>query len=197
MRLPAAVVAGAIEQGPVGLVVLTRRGAVRSATGRARELLRRYLPPAGGPSRLPAALDGWLKPKRRGTALPDAAGHPLIFERGETLLIVRRVAANGCHLLLLEERITALAPKERRPTGPTPRETDVLVLVAQGHSNREIASRLNLSPRTVDKHLEQIYARLTLAPRDGAVNRALRALSFLQSARPPARRAGPRSPRAH
>jgi DNA-binding NarL/FixJ family response regulator len=179
LRRSAALVAGAIEQAPLGLVVLTAHGAMRSASLRARALLRRYFPGPRAPTRLPDVLGRWLTLRRRG-----GVRMPLVFRRGEAFLIVRLVTANAQTFLLLEERITALAPEEFHPSAPTPRETDVLVLVAQGHSNAAIAALLDVSPRTVDKHLEQIYARLTLAPRDGAVSHALKALSFLQSTRP-------------
>ncbi|MGD9893032.1 MAG: LuxR C-terminal-related transcriptional regulator, partial [Dehalococcoidia bacterium] len=46
-----------------------------------------------------------------------------------------------------------------RPAGLTVRETEVLALVAAGCSNQEIANRLVLSIRTVQRHLENIYAK--------------------------------------
>ena len=42
----------------------------------------------------------------------------------------------------------------------TPREQEVLLLVAQGHDQREIASRLSISPKTVGTHLEHIFSKL-------------------------------------
>ena len=54
----------------------------------------------------------------------------------------------------------------------TARELDVLRLVAQGLSSRDIAERLYLSPRTVEKHVERLLAKT------GAANRtALAALA--------------------
>ena len=41
----------------------------------------------------------------------------------------------------------------------TEREAEVLLWIARNKSNRDIAEILDLSPRTVNKHLEQIYAR--------------------------------------
>lgn len=43
--------------------------------------------------------------------------------------------------------------------GITLRETDVLVLIARGLSNREIAARLRHSPRTVEKHVERLMGK--------------------------------------
>jgi len=43
--------------------------------------------------------------------------------------------------------------------GVTPREAEVLRLVVQGLSNKEIAARLYISPRTVEKHLERLLRK--------------------------------------
>ena len=58
----------------------------------------------------------------------------------------------------------------------TAREADVLVWVARGKSNRDVGEILGLSPRTVNKHLEQIYAKLGVENRTSAAALALRAL---------------------
>jgi DNA-binding NarL/FixJ family response regulator len=60
----------------------------------------------------------------------------------------------------------------------SPREEDVLRLCADGLTNDEIAARLGLSPRTVERHLSNVYLKLGLtgsAARAGAVARYLRA----------------------
>jgi DNA-binding NarL/FixJ family response regulator len=46
-----------------------------------------------------------------------------------------------------------------RALGITSREVDVLVLVAEGLSNRQIADRLTLSPKTVERHLASLFDR--------------------------------------
>lgn len=56
----------------------------------------------------------------------------------------------------------------------TAREVDVLKLVAQGHSNLEIAQKLNVSDRTVGKHVSNILEKLHLANRTQAALFALR-----------------------
>lgn len=57
----------------------------------------------------------------------------------------------------------------------TDRELEVLRLAAQGRSNREIASDVDLSPRTVQTHLRNIFDKLEVASRTEAVIHALRA----------------------
>jgi|SRR5688572_1711025 DNA-binding NarL/FixJ family response regulator len=56
----------------------------------------------------------------------------------------------------------------------TPREIEVLKLVAQGHRNKEIATLLRLSEETVPVHLKNIFAKLKVNERTAAVNVALR-----------------------
>jgi DNA-binding NarL/FixJ family response regulator len=59
----------------------------------------------------------------------------------------------------------------RRPEGPgglTPREVEVLVLLAQGASNKEIANRLVVSPKTVGTHVEHIYSKIGCSTRAAA-----------------------------
>jgi DNA-binding NarL/FixJ family response regulator len=58
----------------------------------------------------------------------------------------------------------------------TRREAEVLVWIARGKSNRDIGEILGLSPRTVNKHLEQIYAKLGVENRASATAIAIRAL---------------------
>lgn len=47
----------------------------------------------------------------------------------------------------------------------TPREKDVLLLLARGHTNRQIAERLNLSPRTIEGHRSSLVSKLGINSR--------------------------------
>jgi HD-GYP domain-containing protein (c-di-GMP phosphodiesterase class II) len=61
------------------------------------------------------------------------------------------------------------APARRSwPGGLTAREVDVLILLARGHSNKEIARRLVVTPKTVSNHLEHIYTKLGISSRVAA-----------------------------
>jgi predicted ATPase/DNA-binding CsgD family transcriptional regulator len=77
------------------------------------------------------------------------------------------------------DRATAYAlSKEKsstpeQPGGLTPREVEVLGLVAEGLTSVEVAQRLFLSPRTVDTHLTSIYHKLGVSSRAAAVRFAL------------------------
>jgi DNA-binding NarL/FixJ family response regulator len=63
-------------------------------------------------------------------------------------------------------------PAQAPAVALSPRETDILRLVAQGHTNREIAARLYLSEGTVKNHVSRILTRLALRDRTQAALRA-------------------------
>src|SRR5690606_27218700 len=61
--------------------------------------------------------------------------------------------------------------------GLTGREAEVLLWLSRGKANREIGQILGISPRTVNKHLEQIFVKLGVENRASAAARAVRQLS--------------------
>jgi DNA-binding CsgD family transcriptional regulator len=94
----------------------------------------------------PALADGWGQPRHW---LEIAAG--AFAQHGIEPLALR------CRRLLEQPQ-----PSRWSKIGITDRQADVLRLVAEGISNKEIAARLHLSPRTVEKHIE-ILLRMTAA----------------------------------
>jgi DNA-binding NarL/FixJ family response regulator len=89
----------------------------------------------------------------------------------ELLAAVRGAAAGES---VLSPSVAAkLVTRVRTPdTTLSPREIEVLRLVADGHSNREIGRRLFLSETTVKSHLVHIYSKLGVKSRTSAVARA-------------------------
>jgi DNA-binding NarL/FixJ family response regulator len=63
----------------------------------------------------------------------------------------------------------------------TPRERQVLALLAQGRSNAAIAIELFISPKVVEKHVANIFDKLGLAPSDDDNRRVLAAIRYLES----------------
>ena len=78
------------------------------------------------------------------------------------------------HLVSAGRRADALAAL-------TPREREVLSLIAQGRSNIAIATAFTISPRVVEKHVASIFAKLGLAPSDNDNRRVLAAIRYLES----------------
>ena len=63
------------------------------------------------------------------------------------------------------------ATRRRRSPGPaglTEREVEVLRLIARGHANKQVASALGISPKTVGHHIEHVYAKAGVTTRAGA-----------------------------
>ncbi|RJF77589.1 DNA-binding response regulator [Azospirillum cavernae] len=65
----------------------------------------------------------------------------------------------------------------RDALGLTAREAEVLLWIANGKANRDIGEILGISPRTVNKHLEQVFAKLGVENRASAAALAIRALA--------------------
>jgi len=97
----------------------------------------------------------------------------------EFLDSVQRVAAGGT--VLDPQVVTQLMRRHRDPlSGLTPRETEVLALMAQGRSNASIAEAMVVSPGAVEKHTQRIFGKLGLLPDDTAHRRVLAVLAYLR-----------------
>src|SRR4051812_28778183 len=96
---------------------------------------------------------------------------------------VRRVAKGGS---ALDPEVVALMLGRRRREDPlatlTPREREVLGLMAEGRSNSAMAEALVVSDRAVEKHVTSILAKLDLPPAAEDHRRVLAVLRFLRSA---------------
>jgi DNA-binding NarL/FixJ family response regulator len=149
------------------LFAVNRQGNVLWATPQAQKLLSDHHGAQADDFVLPPALLQWLEQakakgssKSQGASLPDNPQLRLFYV-GET-------APNEFLLRLSRESGTALPPEFTSELGLTTREGEVLAWLSKGKTNRDIAQILGLSPRTVDKHLEQIYAKLGVENRTAA-----------------------------
>jgi DNA-binding NarL/FixJ family response regulator len=95
---------------------------------------------------------------------------------------VRRVAAGGS---ALDPAIVSEIVGRRRADDPlallTPREREVLELMAEGRSNQGIADQLVVTERAVEKHVTSIFGKLQLPPVAGDHRRVLAVLTFLRA----------------
>jgi len=96
---------------------------------------------------------------------------------------VRRVAEGGS---VLDPEVVSQMLGRRRPNGPletlTARERGVLELMAEGQANREIARRLGVTERAVERHVTAIFEKLGLSVADGGHRRVLAVLAYLRGA---------------
>ena len=106
-----------------------------------------------------------------------------VAEVSDFLRAMRQVAAGG--VVLDPEVVTQLMTRRRRGDRLdelTPRETEVLSLMAQGRSNAAIAEALSVSDGAVEKHISAIFSKLCLAPDDADHRRVLAVLTYLRRA---------------
>ena len=158
------------------LLAADDEGKVRWCTTQAARLLGAF----AAPEQLPLEVIAWLKAHGTGAkhahetiiAGPNEAAQALRVEfslvgaLGPDEHLLRLVALNQDHDL---DRLHARMKLTRR-------EAEVLLWLARGKSNRDIGQILDVSHRTVNKHLEQIYPKLGVEGRTAAVALAVRAL---------------------
>ena len=149
------------------LFAVGRQGNLLWATPQAQKLLSDHHGAQDDDFVLPPSLLQWLElAKAKGSSKSQAVSLPdnpqlRLYYMGET-------APNEFLLRLSRESGTALPPEFTSELGLTTREGEVLAWLSKGKTNRDIAQILGLSPRTVDKHLEQIYAKLGVENRTAA-----------------------------
>ncbi len=88
---------------------------------------------------------------------------------------VGRMAPEEVLFRIVETRTSTEEARLRDRLGLTAREAEVLLWIGHGKSTRDIAEILGMSPRTVQKHLEQIYSKLGVENRAAAAAIAIRA----------------------
>jgi DNA-binding NarL/FixJ family response regulator len=95
---------------------------------------------------------------------------------------VRRVAAGGS---VIDPEVVARLlgrPRTHTPLDElTPREREILALMAEGRSNHGIAVALTLDPKTIEGHVTRIFSKLSLEPATDDHRRVLAVLTFLRS----------------
>ncbi|WP_420133086.1 response regulator [Rhodopseudomonas sp.] len=152
------------------LLAVDRVGKVLWATPQAQKLLA-----AGDASEDGVRLDlpkpwlDWLEQVHSGLAQAKAPMKASLLRNDELRLQYMGKLGPNEFLLRLARESSGESPKEfATEFGLTSRESEVLAWLSKGKTNRDIAQILGLSPRTVDKHLEQIYAKLGVENRTAA-----------------------------
>lgn len=120
-----------------------------------------------------AIRDRWGAPKRwlaDALAFFDATGPPAVASACRSLLRQAGAPVPRRH------RSAPDLPESLTAAGVTPREAEVLTLLAEGVSTREIAARLFLSPKTVERHIANLAAKVGVGGRSELVSFAARHL---------------------
>jgi len=106
-----------------------------------------------------------------------------VIDVDDFLASLRRVAAGGS--AVDTEVISQILGRSRNRVEIdrlTPREREVLTLMAEGLSNAGIAERLVVSAGAVEKHISNVFMKLGLEPEEGAHRRVLAVLTYLRGA---------------
>jgi DNA-binding NarL/FixJ family response regulator len=105
-----------------------------------------------------------------------------VTDVGQFLATVERVGSGGT--AIDPEVVSQLLARTRRQqpiADLTPREREVLGLMAEGRSNTAIAEELVITQRAVEKHVKNIFQKLRLTPADTDHRRVLAVLRFLDA----------------
>jgi DNA-binding NarL/FixJ family response regulator len=142
-------------------------GRVRWQSPSARQWLRPFL---GADGTLPSYILQWLK------APPEkSGGDSLRVAAADAQLSLTRLASAADGVTLLVRKLTRCLEPEALATlfGLTGREADVLYWVTLGKTNRDVGEILNVSSRTVDKHLQHVFSKLNVETRTAAAALAM------------------------
>jgi DNA-binding NarL/FixJ family response regulator len=152
------------------LLAVNRQGKIMWATPQAQKLLSDS--PAAGANdelMLPYPMLQWLEQAEKGKAgSKTQAMAPFPNNEQLQLQYMGNLGPNEFLLRLAKDSSTNMPAEFSSELGLTIREGEVLSWLSKGKTNRDIAQILGLSPRTVDKHLEQIYAKLGVENRTAA-----------------------------
>jgi DNA-binding response OmpR family regulator/DNA-binding CsgD family transcriptional regulator len=159
------------------LLAVNGQGTIMWATPQAQKLLSATLAANTDEAFvLPDPIPQWLDQAQQGKAGSKAAA--MVSLPGNEQLRLQYMGKLGPNefLLRLAKDAGADTPAEfSSELGLTTREGEVLSWLSKGKTNRDIAQILGLSPRTVDKHLEQIYSKLGVENRTAAAAIAVNA----------------------
>lgn len=155
------------------LLATDTEGELQWATPQAAQLLARLAPVDAEAPACPWVAE-WLADGATATPGEVAASC------GEGALVqfvyVGRMAPDEILFRIQEARPSGEEARLRERLGLTAREAEVLLWIGHGKATRDIAEILSMSPRTVQKHLEQIYAKLGVENRAAAAAIAIRSL---------------------
>lgn len=159
------------------LLAVSDAGKIMWATPQAQKLLADTLSVnADDDFVLPDPMPQWLDQAQKGKA-GSKAGAMAAFPGNEQLRLqyMGKLGPNEFLLRLAKDSGADTPAEFSSELGLTTREGEVLQWLSKGKTNRDIAQILGLSPRTVDKHLEQIYSKLGVENRTAAAAIAVNA----------------------
>lgn len=84
-----------------------------------------------------------------------------------------KLCPEAVEAVLASAGLPARRDRGARSAGLTPRETEVLRLIAAGHTAKEAARRLEIAPKTADNHIQSLYSKIGVTTRAGAALYAL------------------------
>jgi len=160
------------------LMATDRRGRLLWCTPKARRLLAELFPMAAGEDvDLPPDVVAQLLQLRQDSAGTQSRCTVVAGARRLECTMLSPIGPDELLFRLNETSVGSEQQQLQTLLGLTARESDVLLWLSRGKSNREMGEILGISPRTVNKHLEQVFVKLGVENRASAAARAVRLLA--------------------
>ena len=171
----------ALESKSSGVIVLNPDKQIVYESEFARRMMEKYFTAEKAESRaLPNSLSEWLKYECEKFVSNELSPPTRAFtvERGNEKLEISLIYnAETREITLLLEEIRSRSAQMSERLNLTRRETEILFWLSCGKTNKDIGFLLGISPRTVNKHAENIYRKLGVENRAAAVSLAFEKLS--------------------
>ena len=160
------------------LIAVNNDGAILWKTLQAGKLIKPFMDgDAGSEFQFPEYIKQWLNHQIQKTATSPA--QLVLSDTNECQMLISYIGQSGANeylLRVIENDFASIQARLSKVFGLTLREADVLTWIANGKANRDIGEILELSPRTINKHLERISRKLGVENRTAAAAMALKAL---------------------
>jgi DNA-binding response OmpR family regulator/DNA-binding CsgD family transcriptional regulator len=165
------------------LLATDLNGRLLWSTPKAKQLLAELFPAANDSSTAehgaglpPAVIERLMRLRQDGSTTPRRSTLDVGGRRLE-ISVLSRIGPDELLFRLTEINPAADEQVLQQTLSLTSRESEVLLWISRGKANREIGAILSISPRTVNKHLEQIFVKLGVENRASAAARAIRILT--------------------
>jgi DNA-binding CsgD family transcriptional regulator len=169
-----------LEAKSSGVIVLNAAQKIAYESEFARRMLEKYFAAEKAETdALPDSLDRWLKSecaKFGADKISPPAQEFKVEKENEKLEISLMYNTETRETTLLLEESLSLSAKMSVHLSLTKREAEIMFWLSGGKTNKEIGFLLGISPRTVNKHADNIYVKLGVENRTAAVSRAIEML---------------------
>jgi len=160
------------------LLAIDQTGKLLWCTPKARHLIDEQFPvQLGTAPTLPHHITSLLLQPQPNNSISDAPTYIEINQRKLQFTLLSSIGPDELLFRIAESQSGNDEQRLQKNLGLTSREAEILAWISRGKTNRDVGEILSISPRTVNKHLEQVFTKLGVENRAAATARAIKALA--------------------